>query len=342
MPYKISVIIPVYNVEKYLRKCIDSVLCQKGIVFEIILVDDGSTDSSAFICDKYIEKYENIKVIHKKNEGLGYARNSGLEIASGEYIFFLDSDDWIVKGTLKTLYTLAKKNDADMVCFQYVMTPNREYVLATQEGCKVECVDNYELMKRYVSEMPATAWSKLYKRELFDAVKFTNVPIHEDAYSMHLFMEQVNRAVITDQIFYIQYIRPGSLTQSKFQEKNMLCIECGNRIVRFVEEKYPELCIYAHFNKIQRQLYTINLLLESLGYRQYKKTYYAIVKDLINEMNTVQNHHQLNENVYKVVCRLVRHPHLYAVNCIQKNYRGKVRAYLVDKIKGKKNNHENN
>ena len=332
MPYKISVIIPVYNVEQYLCKCIDSVLCQKGILFEIILVDDGSADSSAFICDRYNEKYENIKVIHKKNEGLGYARNSGLEIACGEYIFFLDSDDWIVENTLETLYMLAKRNSADMVCFQYVMTPNRKYVLATQEECKVECVDNYELMKRYVSEMSATACTKLYKRKLFDAVKFTNVPIHEDAYSMHLFMGQVNRAVITNQIFYIQYIRIGSLTQSKFEEKNMLCIECGNRIVRFVEENYPALCIYAHFNKIQRLLYTINLLLESSGYYQYRTLFYAIIKDLKQELDIVYEKQYLNQEAYDAAHRIESHPlHYFMLVKMKKCFR-RMKNWIIRSI----------
>ena len=100
---KISIIIPVYNVEKYLRECLDSILAQSYKDFEIILVDDGSTDSSGNICDEYSMKYENIKVLHKNNNGLSSARNAGLDIAQGEYILFIDSDDVVSPVMLETL-----------------------------------------------------------------------------------------------------------------------------------------------------------------------------------------------------------------------------------------------
>ncbi len=113
----ISVIIPVYNVENYLRECIDSVLCQTYGNFEIILVDDGSTDSSGGICDEYVDRDERISVIHQKNAGPSKTRNTGLENATGEYIYFLDSDDYIEKNALELLVNTAESNDADLVFF---------------------------------------------------------------------------------------------------------------------------------------------------------------------------------------------------------------------------------
>lgn len=333
MQYEMSVIVPVYNVAKYLRKCIDSVLHQEGISYEIIIVDDGSTDGSAIICDDYKEQHGNIQVIHKHNEGLGYARNSGLDVANGKYIFFLDSDDWIVDGALSALYALAEENCADMVCFQYVMTPNREYVLAEQGQYKVECVDNYELMKRYIAGISATACTKLYKKEIFDTVRFSNVPIHEDAYSMHLFMEEVNKAVITEQVFYIQYIRQGSLIQSKFEKKNMLCIECGNRIIKFAEEKYPSLSVYAHYNKIERQLYTINLILNSSRYYRYRTLFYSIIKDLEQELSIVNENKNLNQNVYDDAYRLVSKPRSYVIFFMTKTFFRKCKNRLIKEYK---------
>ena len=117
-----SIIIPIYNVEKYLRRCIDSVLVQENAFFEVILVDDGSLDGCPAICDEYAKKDSRIHVIHKKNEGLGYARNSGLEIAQGNYIFFLDSDDWIPEKTLDSLKKLINIYDADIISFRYMRT----------------------------------------------------------------------------------------------------------------------------------------------------------------------------------------------------------------------------
>lgn len=115
MEYKVSVVVPVFNVEEYLHKCINSLLNQTLKEIEIILIDDGSIDKSSFICDFYSENYENIKVIHKKNEGLGMACNTGLNIATGKYIAFLDSDDWVDKEMYETMYKNAVENNAEMV-----------------------------------------------------------------------------------------------------------------------------------------------------------------------------------------------------------------------------------
>nr|WP_223225772.1 glycosyltransferase [Lactobacillus gasseri] len=111
---KVSVIIPVYNDEKYLRQCVDSVLAQTYSDLEIILVDDGSTDHTPEICEKYREKYDQIRVLHKKNGGVGSSRNAGLAIATGEYVLFVDHDDWLDKHHIEDLYNLAVKNKADI------------------------------------------------------------------------------------------------------------------------------------------------------------------------------------------------------------------------------------
>ena len=113
----VSVIIPVYNVEKYLEECIDSVLAQTYQNIEIILVDDGSTDSSGLICDRYAEKNTNISVIHQKNSGLSAARNSGLNKANGDYIYFLDSDDYISADAIEKLFSIAENDKSDIVFF---------------------------------------------------------------------------------------------------------------------------------------------------------------------------------------------------------------------------------
>ena len=116
----ISVIIPVYNVEEYLRECIDSVLNQTFSDFEVILVNDGSTDSSGEICDEYVEKDERVTVIHQKNGGLSVARNIGLSEANGKYVYFLDSDDYISENALATLLNIAENDSSDIVFFDAV------------------------------------------------------------------------------------------------------------------------------------------------------------------------------------------------------------------------------
>ena len=119
---EISIIVPIYNVEQYLKRCVDSILAQTFKDFELILVDDGSPDSCPFICDEYARIDSRIKVIHKANGGLSDARNAGLEMAMGNYIAFVDSDDWIASDTYEYLYELIKKNKADVVSGSYVLT----------------------------------------------------------------------------------------------------------------------------------------------------------------------------------------------------------------------------
>ena len=114
-----SIIIPVYNVEKYLDRCLESVLKQEFNDYEIILVDDGSTDTSSYICDSY-KQSEKVTVIHKDNGGLSSARNCGLDISKGEYIFFVDSDDYICPGTLKILYDNLSRTNVDVIKFNYI------------------------------------------------------------------------------------------------------------------------------------------------------------------------------------------------------------------------------
>ena len=125
---KISIIIPVYNIERYLCRCVDSVINQTMKPYEIILVDDGSKDGCAEICDNYEKNEDNIKVIHKKNEGLGFARNSGLEIATGDYIVFIDGDDYINSTRIETLYNCIRKNNADTCIASYTRVIDNNFI----------------------------------------------------------------------------------------------------------------------------------------------------------------------------------------------------------------------
>lgn len=136
MEYEISVVIPVYNVEKTLRRCVESVLRQTFKNYEIILVDDGSPDNSGKICDEYAKKYEFISVIHKKNEGLGPTRDCGVRAARGKYIYHCDSDDWIKETTLEDAYNASQRDDSDVVLFGYTM-----YYEKNKELCEFERVE---------------------------------------------------------------------------------------------------------------------------------------------------------------------------------------------------------
>lgn len=183
---KISIIIPIYNAEKYLEECIESVINQTYKNLEIILVDDGSTDESGKICDKYATIDERIKVIHEKNGCVSIARNAGMDIATGNYIMFIDADDYYEKNACEKLYNEIKEKNADYVIGNYIhIEPNgekwREPLFDTEEygNFKVSIKD----YKKSFFVMNSVVWNKIYKREFLEKfhLRFFNGPIAEDA-----------------------------------------------------------------------------------------------------------------------------------------------------------------
>lgn len=177
---KVSIILPIYGVEKYLPRCTDSVLDQTLRDIEVIMVDDGSPDSCPLLCDEYAQKDNRIKVIHKENEGLGYARNSGLEIASGEYVSFLDSDDFVDLNAYETLYNAAVSVDADAVfADSYVECPDGKW--EKRQFAKSEKLIEGKALQEFTLDMiaggegvkadrpyPMSVWRLLYKREVIE------------------------------------------------------------------------------------------------------------------------------------------------------------------------------
>lgn len=216
----ISVIVPIYNVEKYLERCIESIIKQTYKNLEIILVDDGSNDFSGKICDKYSKKDRRIKVIHKKNEGLSEARNSGLEIARGEYIGFVDSDDYIETNMYEYLLSLLKINNADIsVCgFQKVwddiksrkeentIIENNNIVLKSKDA--IEYIVDDQILKSY-------AWNKLYKRSLFIDIKYPKGLKMEDVATTYKLIYKSKIVVIGKESKYYYTQRKGSILNSK-------------------------------------------------------------------------------------------------------------------------------
>lgn len=204
----VTVIIPVYNVEAYLKKCIDSVLGQSYKDIEVILVDDGSSDGSYSICKEFSEKDKRVRCYHTKNLGLSNARNVGLDHANGEYIVFVDSDDFVHRNMIETL--LFKADNADLVICNYERVSDAQKV--TQD---IKCLkDEYWDIKRFwhnyywsgLRVFCCVAWNKLYKKKLFDNVRYPVGKIHEDEYIIGDIVSQCNKIkVISDSLyFYVQ------------------------------------------------------------------------------------------------------------------------------------------
>ncbi len=232
---KISVIIPVYNVEKYLNRCVESILNQTYRNLEIILIDDGSTDKSSQLCDFFSTKDSRIKVIHKKNGGLSSARNVGLDNATGEYVYFIDSDDWIANDTIEYLYETCKKYDADICSAKYMLTGNENKNFPEIDEV-IEIVYERNKLQYYLDsaldgknlEIPVC--TKLYKKYLFDNIRFPEGQIYEDIYTNYLLIDKANKLVTSNKFIYFYFQQGTSITRSKFTERNYDLINVCNQV----------------------------------------------------------------------------------------------------------------
>ncbi|MGJ0706244.1 glycosyltransferase family 2 protein, partial [Enterococcus avium] len=179
---EISIIVPVYDVEKYLKKCVDSILNQTFKDFELILVDDGSPDNSGAICDQYAEKDSRVRVIHKENGGLSDARNAGIEVARGKYLGFVDSDDFVNEDMYKQLYTSIIENNADLsICGIFDLYEGKTPIKKTEKKLLLNR-NEAMIMIFHGNEISVHAYNKLYKKEIFESLRYPVGKYHEDSY----------------------------------------------------------------------------------------------------------------------------------------------------------------
>lgn len=218
---KVSIIVPVYKTEKYLRQCIDSILAQTYTNLEVILVDDGSPDNCGTICDEYAVKDRRIRVIHKENGGLSDARNAGIDGATGEYLMFVDSDDYIAPEMIEVLFTALKENDADMSLCSFACVDENGIEISesiTQSPIKREVVNGHELLKRMVEPFGwyyVLAVIKLYKKDLFRNIRFPRGKIHEDEFIAHHVIGLCKKIACVSEKYY-KYVQNGvSITHNR-------------------------------------------------------------------------------------------------------------------------------
>lgn len=239
----ISVIVPIYNVEKYLEKCVESLLNQTYSNLEIVLVDDGAKDSSPAMCDSFAEKDSRIKVVHKKNGGLSDARNAGLEVATGEYISFIDSDDYVALDMYKTMITEALNNDAQVVeCNSYVAYEDGKIDVYKSFDYKLY-TNNRDIIFDYIREgyIQTVVWNKLYRRDIIGDIRFEFGKCHEDEFFTYQILAKTTRFVHTNEFYYYYVQRQGSVMNSSFSLKQLDAIEGGLNRAKFVKENHPDL-----------------------------------------------------------------------------------------------------
>ncbi len=309
-----SVVIPVYNVEKYLNRCIQSILDQNFSDYEIILVDDGSDDFSGEICDKYSKEHKNINVIHKKNEGLLLARRTGLENCQGEYIIHCDSDDYFAPGAFKLIFEAIQKYQADMVMFGYEVVNNKSNIIEKHynvfENNRLFINDKYDICH----ELANTTWlnnlvTKVVKKTLidisFDYSVYHNIKMGEDLLQVVPLIRNCQRFVyLAEPLYKYRFNNDGIsknirvsylwnyLTVSKRLEE-LIKNEAGNVLTDFyIRFEYD---VYKYFLRFMKQ-----------GIK--KKEYIQIYKKVNNYSIYIKSQKIVNRNIRNIILKTVTKP----------------------------------
>lgn len=236
----ISVIVPVYNVEKYLKKCLDSIVNQTYKNLEIIIVDDGSTDNSGLICDEYSKNDSRIKVIHKKNGGLSDARNVGLDNANGKYISFIDSDDYIEENMIICLYHDCEDNNCQMASSNKIYELENEKKYYTKEVIKSEVVNKEMALKNLLLNDPSVA-NKLFNKELFNDIRFIKGKLYEDILTTPNLIEKCDNVFLDEKYFYHYIQHENSIIHNNFSKKKMDYMYNAKKLYNHIILNYPNI-----------------------------------------------------------------------------------------------------
>ncbi|WP_424475223.1 glycosyltransferase family 2 protein [Oceanobacillus kimchii] len=278
----ISIIIPVYNVEQYIHRCVDSVISQTYKKLEIILVNDGSTDNSGVICNEYKSKDSRISVIHKTNGGLSDARNKGIDQASGRLITFLDSDDWVEMNYIEHLYWLLQSNESDISICEFMKVSSNDIIIQDNQF-KVKNYSKLESLRELATKRSVNftvAWGKLYKAYLFKDIRYPFGKIHEDEFTTYKLLFKSEKISFSDSKLLYYWQRDDSImANNNFNPKHTL-----DKIDAFLERA-------DFFNEI-------DLIKES------KKTYQSAFVMCLQILNFCDRSSELYQHALKRISKL--------------------------------------
>lgn len=328
---KISVIVPAHNVEKYLETCLDSILTQDYKNLEVILVENASSDRTGEICDKYAEMDNRVSVIHEQRGGAALARNIGLDRATGKYISFIDSDDYVHPSFLKRLYDALKENGADIAECSYltVNEDDKDKFFEIIDKARGECLEN---CREYDSEKAVSlvydanvyeyvyqilVWNKLYRREMWEDIRFPEGFWIEDDYTTYKVLYKANKIIDTREVLYGYVQSNNSMMRKDFKEKRIHdSLAAYEEAFRFFGEKndfemqgmakrrYLELCIELSYKVLESDL--INRIdcaqkLEKIFIEQYKQ-FIGLIKESKSDENQIKIIQTL-DNAYDAVTK---------------------------------------
>ncbi len=306
---KISVIVPAYNIENYLSNCLDSILAQDFSDYEIIVVDDGSSDGTSKICDEYAKKYDKISTIHQKNAGLSAARNTGIKNAKGEYLAFIDGDDLIAKSFLSRLYKAAASTSSDIsICniYEFSKTP-----ISSIKSSEIKVVDGNDATKRLLigqENRDIIVCNKLFKKEIFESIKFPVGQLHEDTLTTYKLLSIASKVADVDDVLYFYRKRPGSI----MAEQDLL------ERLKIKERAAKEATEYFKNNLELKQAAEIALLLSKFAYLDNiasgkihdQKLWQETIKEINSSRKSYKNNPYLTKKL-KLYLTLLKTPVTY-------------------------------
>ena len=275
---KISIIVAIYNVAEYLDECIESLMAQTYENVEIVLVDDGSTDASLEICQKYAAISSKINVAHKENGGLSDARNYGIKISNGEYLMFVDGDDTLDQFACEVLYKALKEKETD-VSIGNLYKEGEGDVRDQEHFCLYSAEDAIGEMLRETS-FNTSACGKLYKKELFQEISFPKGKLYEDLGTIYKILDQANTVVYVPYDLYYYRTRENSITKQKFNPKKMDLFVVTDEMIVFLENKYPQI-VQTALNR--RTRYAISFLKEIAICKSNEKECIKKLRDYVKE-----------------------------------------------------------
>ncbi len=298
----ISIIVPIFNVEKYIRQCVDSILCQTYKEIEIILVDDGSPDNCGKICDEYASIDERVIVIHKENGGLSSARNAGIDIAKGEYLGFIDADDWIKPDMYESMLENMIKHDADIsVCGSYLSFVNsnipnydkKEFLLLTPEQAIVESLNGIKFN--------VAAWDKLYKKSIFEDLRYPEGMLYEDRLIIIEVFDKCKNVVVDTEPKYYYRQRSNSIMKSIHISEMLAAMDMFEQKIGILKRKY-QVTSPSIIHSVQNNLLRLRIaiIIKMLRYNKIKKKpgYLKIIKFLIKTLYFYLKEISLQDNVF--------------------------------------------
>jgi glycosyltransferase involved in cell wall biosynthesis len=304
----ISVIVPVYNTEKYLGDCIDSIVKQTYPNIEIILVDDGSTDSSGRICDKWEQLHANIVCIHQTNAGVSTARNAGLDKASGEYIIFCDADDMMLPDMIVRLYDIVTTYKADMGVCSYTQTYPSNLEADTSDSYEVDIIDNSNMRQKVIYERNGYLWNKIFRSDILHSMRFdTNLAYMEDALFVHQYLMKISKVACTSKPLYMHRDNPDGIMKVVLSDKKLTLMVADERIYDlFVNNNVDKTLQRKVWNDLIKA-YAISLKKVTLSSDKSLKHWKQYIKDGYNKYkgkDEFDNSWNTKEKVYLIFLKL--------------------------------------